>query len=390
MRTLSNSVRKITTFFLALLLWLHALFFFNPQSALIARTAQLLGVSRSEVLLFALLIVFSFLAGSGFWKSLLSVIYIYFFPFVVLWYVLYWCFLILRAINTWLTKHAHPGLIVAPTNVQNELSIGPIASPNTDNKATSKPAPKEIVQFLLRPFRRFTLLWSVLLLITTHRIVLWMCLIVVGFHLVRDIFLILEIILFSDPWMEKVGNAFLGTIEKALAGIAVVTPDTTPTAEQKNFLNQIKIWTKIANFLKDPYLVSRWAWVLGVMFFGLVYVYVAVLFSFAYYGLARVNGVAYPWLDAVVASLFIPFFISELPKLLILKFVAGLHCVLVLAVGIGTLINFIQRRLRSIHLAATNISDRLSDQVIRENVIILEAKLAPTPPTNSPPDAGKI
>ena len=102
------------------------------------------------------------------------------------------------------------------------------------------------------------------------------------------------------------------------------------------------------------------------------------------------NAIAYSWPDAVVASLFIPFFISELPKLLVLKFVAGLHCVLVLAVGIGTLVNFIQRRLRSIHVAATNISDRLSDQAIREKFIILEDKLAAAQPTNSPSGEGKI
>ena len=380
MRTLSEGVRKITTVFLASFLWLHALLFLNPQSIVIAKSAKLLQLTTSEVVLFVLLVMFSFAAGSGFWKPLLSAMYIYFFPFVVLWYFFYWCFLILRAMNRWLDKRAHPGLIVAPAITQNELEIATPPASSPDIKVKPKTKAADVVQFLLRPFLRFTWLWCALLLVTTHKGIEWLCLIVVGFHLTRDIFLILEFILFSEPWMEKLGKVLLGVIETAVAGIAVVTPDTSPTPELKNFFNQVKVWTKIVNFLKDPYLVSRWAWILGIMFFGFVYVYIAGLFSFAYYGIARVSGVAFPWSDAAVASLFIPFFISELPKVLALKLVAGLHCVLVLAVGIGTLINFIQRRLRSIHVAAMNISDRLSDQAVREKFIILEAKLATTPP----------
>jgi hypothetical protein len=380
MKSLSESVRKITTVLLASFLWLHAIFFFNPQSAFVATFAQLLRLTSAEVILFGLLVVFSCAAGSGFWKPLLSAIYIYFFPFVVIWHFLYGCFQILRALNKWFGRHAHPGVIAEQPAESKELSIAPTTVSLAPDASVPKSMGSELFQFFLRPFRRFTWLWCALLLVTTHKTVLWLCLIVVGFHLVRDIFLILEIVLFSDPWMTKAGNVFLSMVDTALAGIAVVTPDTSPTTELKNFWNQIKIWTKVANFLKDPYLVSRWAWVLGIIFFGCVYTYIALLFSFAYYGIARVHDVAYSWPDAAVTSFFILFFSSELPKLLSLRIVAGLQCVLVLAVGIGTLVNFIQRRLRSIHVAAISISDRLSEQAIREKFIILEGKLATTPP----------
>lgn len=262
----------------------------------------------------------------------------------------------------------------------------PVPLAIADGKAESKTRTAEAVQFLLRPFRRFTFLWCILLLVTTHAVIVWLCLVVVLFHLTRDIFRVLKALFFSEPWMKKIGAAILTGIETALAGIAIVTPDTAPTAELKNLWNQLNLWTKLVNFLKDPYLVSRWAWVLGVLFFGSIYVYIAVLFSFAYYGIARVNGVSYSWPDALVASLFIPFFVSELPKVIWLKLLGGLHCVLVLTVGIGTLVNFIQRRLRSIHTAAIHISDRLADQNIREKFLILEAKLATTP-SKIPPTA---
>ena len=64
---ISEIVRKATTFLLAVF--------------------QLLRLATSEVVLFLLLFTFSMLAASGFWKTLLSVTYIYFFPFVLLGYV---------------------------------------------------------------------------------------------------------------------------------------------------------------------------------------------------------------------------------------------------------------------------------------------------------------
>jgi hypothetical protein len=287
MAALSEAVRKATTFFLAVFLWLHALFFLNIQSAFISKCSQLLRLTASEVVLFALLVIFSFVAGSGFWKSLLSLTYIYFFPFVVLWYLFYAVFLILRATNRWFKRQANPQLGEAPVVQQDELPTYPVLPTTAESKVASNTRAAEVVQFLLRPFRRFTFLWCILLLVTTHTAVVWLCLVIVLFHLTRDIFRIFKALFFSEPFLRKVGAAVLTGIETALAGIAMVTPDTSPTAELRNLWSQLNLWTKLVNFLKDPYLVSRWAWVLGILFFGSIYVYIAVLFSFAYYGIAR-------------------------------------------------------------------------------------------------------
>lgn len=382
MATISERIRKITTFSLAVFLWLHALLFLNVQSAVISKFTQLLHLTASEVVLFALLVAFSFAAGSGFWKPLLSVLYIYAFPFVLLMYSFRWCFLLFRALHRWFKKQANPQLTDAPVIEQKEMPIAPMPSVDADKKIAAKERAAEVLQFLLRPFRRFTFLWCILLLVTTHEVIVWLCLVVVLSHLLRDVFRVPKLMFFSEPWLRKIGAATLAGIETALAVIAVVTPDTPPTAELRNAWNQLNLWTKIVNFLKDTYLVSRWAWVLGIVFFGFIYMYIALLFSFSYYGIARVGGISYSWLDAVVASLFIPFFVSDLPKLLALKLLGGLQCVLVLAVGISTLVNFIQRRLRAIHAAAITIGKRLGDETIREKFLILEAKLA-TVPANS-------
>ena len=115
-----------------------------------------------------------------------------------------------------------------------------------------------------------------------------------------------------------------------------------------------------------------------------VYIYIAILFSFAYYGIARVTGVTLAWPDAFVTSLFIPFFISDLPRILAIRLLSGLHCLLVVGVGVGTIVNFLGRRLEAVRKAATEISDRFSEQSIQEKYIILQEKFSATTAVVSP------
>jgi hypothetical protein len=72
---------------------------------------------------------------------------------------------------------------------------------------------------------------------------------------------------------------------------------------------------------------------------------------------------------------FIPF-ISGLPKLLSLKLLGGTHCMLVVAVGIGTIVNFLRRKLDAIREAATDYSDRFADKSVQEKYVILEQKVS--------------
>ncbi len=379
MQLLSERIRKATTFLLASFLWIHAVLFLNFQSTLIANCTRVLRLSTSEFVLFALLVTFSFLTGSGFWKTLLSRLYIYFFPFVVLGYALYLCFLLLRRMNRWFKSQASPQLAAPLVANQGATSaIVPVLSASPESRISSKEGALRLLRFLLRPFQRFMLLWCVLLLVTTHIGIVWLCLIVVLANLARKIFLLLTILLFSDPWLKKAGTALTGGLQNALAALAAITLDSAPDNELQNLWNQLSLWRKILEFLKDPYLMSRWAWVLGILFFGSIYIYIAILFSFGYYGVARASGIQYSWPDALLTSVFIPFFISDLPKVFAERFLGGIQCLLVVVVGVGTIVNFLRRKLDTVRRAATTLSDRFYDQNVREKYVVLEARFSPT------------
>ncbi len=390
MANLFEGVRRATTFLLATFLWLHALFFLNVQSAFISKCAQLLRLTSSELVLFALLVIFSFLAASGFWGTVRSLLYIYSFPFVLIGYAFYLCFLLLRRVNRWFKAQATPQLGNSLVAEPSASATIPVLVASSESRAGAKEEIAELLRFLLRPFQRFMLLWCILLLVTTHVVVVWLCLAVVLAQLARKIFFLLKILLFSDPWLRKIGSALPAGLNTALAGLAAVTLDAAPKNELQNLWNQLKLWRKILEFLRDPYLLSRWAWVLAILFFGSIYIYTAVLFSFAYYGIARVSGVSYSWPDALLTSVFLPFFRSDLPKILAVKLLGGIQCLLVVMVGIGTIVNFLRRKLEAIRIAATELSDRFADQGIREKYVILEERFSPAAaPAPTAEDSGK-
>jgi hypothetical protein len=279
MKLFSESVRKITALFLAIFLSLHALFFLNIQSAFISRAGQLFHVTTPEAVLLALLLILSFAAGDGFWKPILSLLFIYAFPFVVFAYGLYLLFLMLRALHRWFVRQAGQqeatSSVIKPPATTILVAAAPTATP--ENKGV-KNFSKDVLWFLLRPFRRFMLLWCILLLLATHSWVVWICVVVVLGQLARKLFTIFKVMLFSDPWLKKAGHAVLEGLEKALASISSITTDVQPTNDLRTLWSQLSAWKMATDYLKNSYVVSRWAWVICIAVVGALYLYIAALF----------------------------------------------------------------------------------------------------------------
>lgn len=379
-----ESLRKITTFVLAVFLWLHALFFLHLRSSALARAEGVLHLASSELVLFALLIALSFLAASGFWKMFRSLAYIYLFPFVLCWRTLYLLVLSIRLMNRWFKRQAPTragdSLSVEGTSATVAVAVAPAPPANSTKPVAAK---KSGLRFLLRPFRRFTLLWCLLLLFSTHQIVVWLCLIVVLIQLGRRIFVVLKTLLFSDAWLKKYAPLAFAGIDKSIETLRAFRPDAEITSEIKGLPGQIHLWRKIVRFLQNEYLLSRWAWLVCILLFGSIYMYFSTLFSFAYYGIARVEGAPLSWPVAFVTSLFIPFFVTDLPKLLAIRLVGGIHCSLVLLIGIGTVLNFLRRRLEAVQTTAVRLSDRLAEQSLQEKLVILQARLSQSEQVNA-------
>ena len=73
----------------------------------------------------------------------------------------------------------------------------------------------------------------------------------------------------------------------------------------------------------------------------------------------------------LVESVFILFFISELPKLLASRCRWVFSVFWSVGVGIGTIVEFFRRKLDSIRRAAMEYSDQLADERIQEKYSVL-------------------
>jgi hypothetical protein len=388
MAPVANYARRATTFLVALFLWIHALFFLNVQSPLISTLTKVLRLGAFEVVLFGLLLVLSILGGSGFWRTLGSFAYIYFFPFVLLVYALYGCAMLVRAVHKLLKSQANLQFGITAAPAQKTVATIPVVPQTADDGPKKSRAAGDILRYLARPFERFTVLWGILLIVTSHTVILWLCLVVVSIQLARKIVRLGTVLICSDQLLRKIGEALIKPLNDCLALLAGVTREASPSNELKNLWSQVTSYRKIVEYLKNEYIITRWAWILAVVFFGFVYIYFAVLFSFAYCGIARLGGLSASWLNWLVTSLFIPFFISGFPGPWELKLLGGLHCLLILSVGFGTLASFLRRALSDFHKGAIEVSDLLTQQAINEKYAILEEKFSagatPTVVTSEP------
>jgi hypothetical protein len=380
--TVADGARKLTTFFLAVFLWLHAVLFLEFQSTLVTKLSGLIKLTTSEVVLFSLLVTFSLLAGSGFWRMVLSILYIYFFPFILFWYLLRTLVLLLCLTNAWFNAQRGRPPVTATITIQAVTAAPP---PLTASNANTAPKKKNetLWRYLLRPFQKFTILWCLLLLVTTHRWILSVCLAVVAAQLARKIFFVLKLLFFSDAWWQKYRHLIFASLQKHLQALDALTPDVGPSNELKSLFNQLNLWDKILRFLSDPYLMSRWGVLITVVIFGTIYAYFGLLFSFVYHSLAYLFGVSFAWADAIVTSEFMPFLITDLPKVAIIRLVGGIHCALIVTIGVGTVVSFFRRKLDDIRRGAEDMSKRFADQSVREKYLILEQK-ASTPVTAPP------
>jgi hypothetical protein len=377
-------IRRLTRFLLASFLWLHALFFWNPHTRILPVLSRYIHLTLSEMTLFVLLFLFSVLGSSGWWNTVKSALYIYGFPFVLLYRFFVLLFLVLKGINAWLSRDqpAEDGptlteLIVLPSEA---VPVPQAIAPAIPVTPATKKSPTAF-SMVSRPFRRFTVFWCALLLFATHDFVLWLSFAVVMCVLALRVLTILKLTLFSRSWLEKIGAAIYTRLNIMLGMLAVVTPKTEVNKELKDLWRQLNLWERVARFLGNKYLLSRWASLLVCAFYLCMYLYIALLFSFVYFGIARVSGLTMPWSEAAVDSTFILVYVRDLPKTFFMRLAGGLQWMLIVVSGFGTFWNYFHKRLEEVHIGAIKVGGLLTDEMVRAKYKLLESKVKPAKTT---------
>jgi hypothetical protein len=186
-------------------------------------------------------------------------------------------------------------------------------------------------------------------------------------------FSVIRVTTFSGKWIDKYEQWLTEQVDGLLEKLESITTETSPHPDLKNLLTRVRAFELGVRLVKNPSLFARWTFFFGTIYLATVYVYTAVLFSFVYYGVARVNGHEYSWTELLVTSLFIPFLIGDLPRDTLLKFIGGLHCTLIAGVGLGTIVRLVQKRFEALRSVATVVSVRFTENGdVRRKILLLE------------------
>jgi hypothetical protein len=384
-------IRRACRFLLAFFLWLHALFILNVAPSLVPYASRVKS-NAAELTVLLLLAALAILASYGIGNVVVDAIYIYFFPFIFLFH----CALLLfkgikrgyevvwgqdEPLNVSLKQFV---IVPQPTLVQAPPTQLAVTEPTERNAPAEK---RSLFGIILRPFRKFLLLWCLLLLVASHRGLLLIALIVVLFQLCRLLIQVFALAVVSSNWLGELEQRIRGYADDVISKLLRAKEITQDFQQVFWSITAIEIGVSL---LRSRRRVVQWTMYLGTLFFLGIYMYLALIFSFAYYGVARALNIPYDWITSIVNSMFMPLTFGSLPSSNWIRALGGVHALAVLALSIGTIFGYIRQKLDSLHDVADELSKRLEQAEVRAKLAEMREKFQPgSAPSSAVPQPSK-
>jgi len=370
--------RKAVRFVTALVFWGHALFVLHVPVPPITRWAARVNLTLPEASIIFSLALLTTLYSGGLWRFAVDVGYIYVFPFVCVYLLARLLFALVRFIFRLFERESGVAEPLAADNVIEAELIAPSAqSTQPKLKANAATWCKKAISAILLPFRRFALLWCLLLLLSSRTGLVWTALVVILFHLVKSLIRMASLTFVSFTWLGKL-EAFAKTrVEELIAKFDVLPKDVELTADLKKsagVLIAIRVGVQLLNSRRQIWIGAL---ALSVCVLAVLYANLALLFSFVYFGLAKVQGIHFGWSDALVASFFIPIAYSDLPQNFWLKMCGGLEWLVFFAMTLGVVVTYFQKKFDSLYGLTSALGSRFEDPQINAKMNELLEKLKP-------------
>jgi hypothetical protein len=327
-----------------------------------------LSLNLSEATVLFLLTGAAILFSYGATNVFIDVCYIYFFPFILVFYFVWITFrLVIRGYRFVWRDHEpfeNPlGIVVS--RPQHAATPPPPSSGADVQRDTKSWDWKKGILAFFKPLHQFTLLWCLLLLLTSHRSLLAIALAIVLFHIGRFLLFVIRVAGASTKWLPQLEERIKSYAENLIEKVSAVQEITPDLQQTWSAIVAIQIGISL---LENRRRVVQWTMYLGTLFFLGVYLYLALLFSFAYYGTARLQGVSLSWASAAVYSVFIPFAFSDFPANIWVKLIAGVHATVVVLIGLGAIFGYMQKKVNSLHAVAQALNTKLQQPEIKEKL----------------------
>jgi len=301
-------IRRGTRFIAAAVFWLHALAVIGvPALPLAHWLAQRIGVSETEAWIIIVIALLSILLSYGLSKFAVDAAYVYFFPFIFPYILATLGYRSLRSLyRIFGTPESQPAtaqvMVVQPASTTNKQTTGA-----EQNRRTILSGFLHVLWELFRPFRQFVLLWCLLLLLTHNTALIWIALVVILLRLVFVLFKTVMLAILSMNWLSQLEEKIRSRVEDAISKILGVPEDADYPPDLKAVLGGLYGVRNAISLLRYRRRITQSIIALSLLAFLGMYLYLALLFSFAYFGIAKVELIPYTWAEALVTSIFIPF-----------------------------------------------------------------------------------
>jgi hypothetical protein len=357
---------------LAVAFWVHAFCIFGliplpqPVSPDLVRYCF-------NALLVVFIINYSLFSDRGWLSVAFDLLYIYFLPII---YVGKLCFLIARLSFKTLRSRAvwqNPQMLVDSARTTGKSAK--TAEPKTDS-SEKEPTGTTFYTQLGRLLFKFSLLWAFLSFTINSKPGLFFVAIVSLIGAWKAVFGLWGMFSGRSTWVEKVETALNRAIEHHSKRIASWDGVSNP-GEIRSAINAIRFYGAIFSFVSDNSpLLKSWAFATSILISVPFYCYISFLFSCAYLSIAKIVGLKFPWSEAFVDSLFMPFAWSALPPNILIKLIAGLQATCVSIIGYNVLFRHLGNRLDAITKIATSLRGPLQREEFKLTIGAVESKLS--------------
>jgi hypothetical protein len=372
--------RRLGREVIAFTFWLHALYaasFLHLPARLAIHPPK-----YRDTLVLALIIAFYSLFAEREWISVLvDCVYAYLWPCIITVKV---SWVTIKAIYRFLKANLvvqSPGLIQRPTRTP-PLAIN--ASQESSPTPEPTPEPKRsIVGWVLKPFTEFSLLWSLMILTTENRVIIVIATSVAVYCAGRAIYELWAFTSDASTWVEKLKGSFAKQIATHVGQVRA-WEEMTQIDEVTKAANALKMLESIFSFIADnKKFLARVTAGIAACVSIIFYCYISFVFSCAYVGMSKVQGIPWIWSDLFATSLYMPMAFTNLPRNFPIEFLGGLQGVAIIVLGWNIFFRHMNSGFQRIAVAVSELRGPFEDRVLRVKFTLIQeqmAKLGPVIP----------
>ena len=379
--TRAHPIRKVVREMLAFAFWFHALYVFHiiPIEHLGIASVSSLYIYNAALISF--IFYYSYFSDSGWFSVAYDLFYIYFWPFVMA----FRCMWISSKSGYRFMKSrtviVPPGLIrrTIPSAEEKPEQIASI----TGDDSQSEPESSKKKRRLWRPLTQFNLLWSVLILTISNKIFICVASIIALIGAVKAMYSLWDLLADTSSWIDKLKSNFAAQMAEKIASVRMW--EGVETEKLTGDVNVLKMYQSAFTFIdQNRDFLAKCTIAVAAFITIPFYCYVSVLFSFAYFGLSKVESITWSWPSALSTSLYMPFAFTNLPHSFIIQTLGGLHAVAVTLMGWNIVSRNLSNKFERIATAATELRLPFEERVYQEKLqmftqaVSLSASATPT------------